>query len=90
MSVESRKQIGEDDLRVMDEAALESWEVQKGLWKEAEEETRERLKELDVVITQMPQEDFEYMGQICMPLWYDYDHREEFLDLLDRIVAAGR
>ena len=45
---------------------------------------------MDVVITRMSQEDFAYMHEICLPLWYDYDHRDEVLDLLDRIVAAGR
>lgn len=90
MCMESRKQISETDLQIMDETALESWDIQKQLWKEAEEEARKKLKKLDVVITRMSQEDFEYMYQICMPLWYDYDHTEEFLNLLDRIVAAGR
>lgn len=90
MSMDSRRRIKDEDLQVIDETALESWEMQKELWEKAEAEARERLKELDVVITQMPQEDFAYMGEICMPLWYDYDHREEFLNLLDRIVAAGR
>lgn len=90
MSMESRQQIGAEDLKTIDEAALESWKMQKEMWAEAEDEARERLKEMDVVITQMPQEDFAYMHEICLPLWYDYDHRDEFLDLLDRIVAAGR
>lgn len=90
MSCDSRQRIADEDLKAIDEAALESWEIQKELWAEAEEEARERLNELDVVITQMPEEDFEYMHQICLPLWYDYDHRDEFLDLLDRIVATGR
>ena len=90
MSMDSRRHIEDKDLQVIDDTALESWEMQKELWEKAETEARERLRELDVVITQMPQEDFVYMGEICMPLWYDYDHREEFLNLLDRIVAAGR
>ncbi len=90
MSSQSREEISRQDLEIIDETALESWELQKGLWEEAERKARERLKEMDVVITEMPPEDFEYMGQICMPLWYDYDHGEQFLDLLDRIVAAGR
>jgi len=90
MSRESRGKISEEDQKAVDEAALESWEVQRKLWAEAEEDAKERLKELDVVITGMPPEDFEYMYQVCMPLWYDYDHSDEFLDLLDKIVAAGR
>lgn len=90
MSAWSRRQIDEEDLKAIDEAALESWEMQKGLWARAEDEAKERFKDLDVVITQMPREDFDYMHEICLPLWYDYDHSSEFLDLLDRIVAAGR
>lgn len=90
MSRQSREKISAQDLEIIDETALESWELQKGLWEEAEKKAREKLKGLDVIITAMPQSDFEYMSQICMPLWYDYDHGEEFLNLLDRIVAAGR
>ncbi len=90
MSRQSRQNIGDEDLEVIDGAALESWELQKKLWAEAEDEAREKLKDMDVVITRMSQEDFAYMYEICLPLWYDYDHRDEVLDLLDRIVAAGR
>lgn len=90
MSQISREQVGEEDLKIIGEAALESWELQKVWWAEAEEKARERLEEEDVVITPFSQEDFEYMNQICMPLWYDYNKTDEFLDLLDRIVAAGR
>lgn len=90
MSQISREEIGEEDLKIIGETALESWEIQKIWWAEAEEKARKRLEEEVVVITPFSQEDFEYMNQICMPLWYDYDKTDEFLDLLDRIVAAGR
>lgn len=90
MSQISRKAVGEEDLKIIDDTALESWELQKIWWAEAEEEAQKKLEEEDVVISPFSQEDFEYMHQLCMPLWYDYDKSDEFLDLLDRIVAAGR
>lgn len=90
MSQISCQEVGEEDLKIIGETALESWELQKVWWAEAEETARKRLEKENVVITPFSQEDFEYMNQICMPLWYDYDKTDEFLDLLDRIVAAGR
>lgn len=90
MSEESRGRLTGEELEIFDDTALESWEYQKKLWNEAEAAAREKLLQKDVVITGLPEEDFAYVRELCRPLWYDYDDRDEFLNLLDRIVAAGR
>ncbi len=88
MSLESRKKLSEEDLRILDETAEESCEYQRELWSEAEAAVREELLKENAVITQLTDSAYEAFRQTCEQIWYSYrDGR--YIDLIDRVVAVG-
>lgn len=89
MSEESRKNISEEDLAVIDQTALESSEYQRKLWDEAEENAKKELKKKNVVITELTREEMEEFRTACEQIWYSYQDGK-YIDLIDRIVAAGK
>lgn len=89
MSELSREKLSEKDLEIIDQAAMESWEYQKELWAEAEEESRLKLLDAGVTITELSEEELDVFRSVCEPIWYDYENGI-YNDLIDRIVAAGK
>ena len=88
MSLESRKKLSKEDLRILDETAEESCEYQRKLWEEEEAAVREALLKKNAVITQLTDREYEAFRQACGQIWYSYrDGR--YIDLIDRIVAVG-
>ena len=88
MGEKSREKLSEEDLKIIDETALESWEYQKELWAEAEEESKKKLLENPVTITELTPEELELFQEACKPIWYEYEGGA-YKDLIDQIVAAG-
>lgn len=89
MSTESRKKISPEDLEIIDRTALESWELQKKLWAQAEAQARQALLDKNVTITTLTEEELEEFRLSCEQLWYTY-RDGAYIDLIDRIVAAGK
>lgn len=89
MSQVSREKLDERDLEIIDETALESWEYQQKLWDESENMAREKLQEQGAAIITLRQDQTEEFRKVCEPIWSSYDGGE-YLELIDRIVAAGR
>ncbi len=89
MSTKTREKISEEDLKIIDDVALESWELQKGLWAEAEKINEEKLLESgNVTITELTEEELEKFREACEPIWYSYEDGK-YAELIDQIVAAG-
>lgn len=89
MSTVIRSKLGEADLKMIDEAALESWEYQKKLWDQAEADVREQLLQQQVFVFTPDEAVLEEFRTACEPIWFSCDGGA-YLDLIDRIVAAGR
>ncbi len=89
MSTVMRSKLSKDDLKMIDETALESWEYQQKLWDEAEKEAREQLKESRAEVFVPGEAEMQAFRSACEPVWSSYDGGA-YIDLIDRIVAAGR
>lgn len=88
MGEKSREKLSEEDLKIIDETALESWEYQKELWAEAEEESKKKLLENPVTITELTADELKAFQDACEPIWYAYEGGA-YKDLIDQIIAAG-
>lgn len=89
MSEVSREKLSKEDLRIIDETALESWEYQQRLWDMAEENARQQLQERNSTIIKPTEEELQAFRKACEPVWSAYEGGA-YIDLIDRIVAAGR
>ena len=89
MSTVMRSKLSEEDLLMIDEAALESWEYQQKLWDEAEQQVREQLAEQQTAVFTPDDALLQEFRSACEPIWASCDGGA-YLDLIDRIVAAGR
>ena len=74
---------------MIDQAALESWEYQQKLWDEAEQQDRMQLEEQQAVVFTPDAAGIQEFRSACEPVWSSCDGGA-YLDLIDRIVAAGR
>lgn len=89
MSTVMRSKLRGEDLDMIDQAALESWEYQQKLWDEAEQQAREQLEEQQTAVFTPSPELMQEFRSACEPVWSSCDGGV-YLDLIDRIVAAGR
>ncbi len=89
MSEVSRGKLDEQDLQMIDETALESWEYQQKLWDEAEAKARQELDERQVTVITPTDEQLQAFRKACEPIWSAYEGGA-YIDMIDRIVAAGR
>lgn len=89
MGEKSREKLSAEDLKIIDDTALESWEYQKELWAEAEEESKQKLLEQDVTITELTEEELKAFQDACEPIWYSYEGGA-YKDIIDQIVEAGK
>lgn len=89
MSEVSREKLSAEDLQMIDETALESWEYQQQLWDSAEAKARQELKMRNGTIIEPTKEEFQAFRKSCEPVWSSYEDGA-YIDLIDRIVAAGR
>ena len=87
MSMAARAKMTEEELRIIDEVALESWEMQKKLWAENEEKSANLLKAAGVTLTELSPAEFAQFQNACQPIWYAYEGGK-YKDLIDRILAA--
>lgn len=89
MSEKTREKISEEDLAIIDDTALESWELQKDLWAEAEKKNEETLLASGkVTITELTEDELAQFRQACEPIWYSYENGK-YTDLINQIVEAG-
>ncbi len=89
MSTVIRSKLSSEDLNMIDQAALESWEYQQKLWDEAEQQARMQLEEQQAVVFTPDAAGIQEFRSACEPVWSSCDGGA-YLDLIDRIVAAGR
>ncbi|MEW4415000.1 TRAP transporter substrate-binding protein DctP [Clostridium sp. AN503] len=89
MSEVSRGKLEEKDLEMIDETALESWAYQQKLWDEAEVKARQEMEKRQVTIIVPTDEQLLAFRKACEPIWSAYESGA-YLDVIDRIVAAGR
>ena len=89
MGEKSREKLSAEDLKIIDDTALESWEYQKELWAEAEQESKQKLLEQDVTITELTEDELKAFQDACEPIWYSYEGGA-YKDIIDQIVEAGK
>ncbi len=89
MSAKTREKLSEEDLAIIDEVALESWEYQKELWAEAEQLNEQTLLDTGKVEIYTPtEEEKAAFRDACTPIWYSYEDGK-YADLVDQIKAAA-
>ena len=75
MSAKTREKISAEDLAIIDAVALESWELQKGWWAEAEQKNEQALLDTGKVTIYTPTEEEAAMFRdACAPIWYSYEN----------------
>lgn len=89
MSQATRAKLSEEDVQLIEAAALESWQYQQTLWDQAEEDVLRRLQEQGTTIITLTEEEIARFRKACEPVWSSYEDGA-YLDLIDRIVAEGR
>ncbi len=89
MSQKTREKISAEDLAIIDAVALESWEMQKKTWAEAEKQNEQILLDTGKVTIYTPTAEEKAMFRdACTPIWYEYEGGK-YADLVDQIVKAG-
>lgn len=90
MSAKAREKLSEEDLAIIDEAALDSWEYQKKLWAEAEQKNEQALLDTGKVEIYTPtDEEKAAFRDACTPIWYEYEGGK-YAELVDQINAAAK
>lgn len=89
MSQKTREKLSEEDLAIIDQTALDSWEYQKELWANAEKENEQKLLDTGKVEIYTPtDEEAAEFRDACTPIWYSYEGGK-YTDLVDQIQAAA-
>lgn len=89
MSQKTREKISAEDLEIIDATALESWEIQKQWWAEAEQKNEQVLLDTGKVEIYTPTDGEKAMFRdACSPIWYSYEGGR-YADLVDQINAAA-
>lgn len=88
MSEKTREQLSEDDMKVIEQAALESWDYQKGLWAEVEEEALDKLAESGVTVTRLTDEEAKLFQDACKEFTASYEGGK-YADMLEKIAAEA-
>ncbi len=88
MSNKTRETLGEADMKVIEECALESWELQKELWAEAEGEALDKLKESGVVVTELTPEEQGQFEDACAAFVEGFEGGK-YKDILAEIAAMA-
>lgn len=83
-----RDRLSPEEIEIMEETALDSWQYQKQLWAEAETAARRTLQNSGVKITALSEEEYQEFLELCMPMWYAY-RDGAYNQLVDQIVACG-
>lgn len=90
MSQKTREKLSEEDLAIIDQTALNSWEYQKELWANAEKENEQKLLDTGKVEIYTPtDEEAAEFRDACTPIWYSYEGGK-YTDLVDQIQAAAK
>ncbi len=89
MSNKTRETLGEADMKVIEECALESWELQKKLWEEAEGEALAKLKESGVVVTELTPEEQAKFEDACGSFVEGFEGGK-YSDILAQIAALAK
>lgn len=87
MGEKLRQQLSEEDVKTIEDAAIESWVYQRELWADAEAEVRASLEEAGNVITDLTEDEFQQFVDACSPLWESYNNGQ-YLDIINEIVAV--
>ena len=88
MSEKLRQKLSEDDVKIIADAAMESWVYQRDLWAEVEANVRAELEKAGNVITDLTTDEFQQFVDACSPLWESYNDGK-YLDLINQAVAMG-
>lgn len=88
MSEKTREKISAEDLEIIDATALESWELQKEWWAQAEIDNEQKLLETGKVEIYTPtDEEKAAFRDACSPIWYSYENGA-YSELVDQICAV--
>lgn len=89
MSNKTRETLSEDDMKVIEQCALESWELQKKLWETAEAEALEKLKDSGVVVTELTPEEQATFETACAEFVKTFEGGK-YSDILSQIEALAK
>lgn len=88
ISEKVREQLSEEDMAIIEEAALESCEYQKVLWNETEEAALSKLKETGVTVTELSADEMQQFMDACQPLLTSYEDGK-YVEILNEIAKEA-
>lgn len=88
MSQKTREMLSEEDVQIIADAAIESWELQRGLWAEVDAEARATLEERGVTFTDLTDEEFQAFVDACAPMWEEYEGGK-YMDTINAVRALA-
>jgi tripartite ATP-independent transporter DctP family solute receptor len=88
MSEQVREKLSDADMKIISDAAMESWKYQRGLWADAEKEVRSKLETAGNVITDLTDDERQKFIDACSPLWKTYSDGK-YLDIINQAVALA-
>lgn len=84
MSEKVRETLSEEDVQIIADAALESWEMQRELWAEVDAEARGKLEEQGVEFVDLTPEEFQAFVDACEPMWQEYEGGK-YMDVIEQV-----
>lgn len=88
MSAATKAKLDPADVKIIEDAAYDSWLNQREYWAQAEEEALAKLDAtgIDYTITELTDEEFKQFSDACSTLWTTYENGK-YLDIINQIVA---
>lgn len=84
MSEKVRQTMSEEDVKIIADAARESWEMQRKLWAEVDAEARGKLEDAGVEFVDLTPEEFQSFVDACEPMWENYQDGK-YMDIIKEI-----
>lgn len=90
MSKVTKDKLDPADVKIIEDAAYESWLNQREYWAQAEAEALDKLNAsgVDYTITELTPEEFQQFSDACSTLWATYKDGK-YLDIINEIVALA-
>ena len=88
MSEKVRETLSEEDVQIIADAALESWEMQRELWAEVDAEARGKLEEQGVEFVDLTPDEFQAFVDACEPMWEEYEGGK-YMDIIQEVRALA-
>ena len=86
MSQKTREMLSDEDVQIIADAAIESWELQRGLWADVDAEARAELESRGATFVDLTPEEVQTFVDACAPMWEEYEGGK-YMDVINEVRA---